>query len=142
MKIVYTSPAQRFSESFEIELQKTGIKLLIEELTRRLDALESQKSESQEIPVVGIPQPILVATKRKRGRKPGFKQPWSEARRAAHRLKKERRLEEIRNNPRAQALISALSGTGSQAGESQKPKVVNVLKNVMKLSEKDLGNSI
>lgn len=77
-------------------------------LTRRLDALESQQTSAA---VASTDKAVALspALKRKRGRKPGFKQPWSEARHEAYRLKKERRALEIANNPRAQALMSALS---------------------------------
>lgn len=115
--ISYKSRTERFYDDFERELHKTGLREAIAELTRRLDALESQQTSapSANTELVQNGSKLVVENapptpKRKRGRKPGFRQPWSEARHEAHRLKKARRLEEIRNNPRAQALISALSG--------------------------------
>jgi len=112
--ITYKSRTERFYDDFERELRATGLREAILELTRRLEALESQQGSTPIRPVRQNPDLSMSdearPVKKKRGRKPGFKQPWSEARHEAHRLKKARRLEEIRNNPRLAALTEALTG--------------------------------
>jgi hypothetical protein len=120
-------PQKSFVELLTDDMERHySIKMLsdvIEELQRRRARLEFCQEEippaaaSQEIhPETNSQNLGKSTTPKRRGRKPGFKQPWSEARHEAHRLKKERRLEEIRNSPTAQALISALNGMtgGSQ----------------------------
>jgi hypothetical protein len=49
--ITYKSRTERFFDDFERELHKTGLREAIAELTRRLEALESQQAESSAPPV-------------------------------------------------------------------------------------------
>jgi hypothetical protein len=66
--------------------------------------------------------PIGVKPKRRPGRPKGTrKRRWSEERKQAHRLRKERRLEEIRANPRAQALMATLSGMAGARQDGNNP---------------------
>ena len=121
-------PQKSFVELLADDMERHySIKLLsdvIQELQRRRAKLEFYQKEiapagsvSQEIHPETNSQNLGKPTiPKRRGRKPGFKQPWSDARHAAHRLKKARKLEEIRNNPVAQALMTAVSG---MAGASQ-----------------------
>ena len=44
--ISYKSRTERFYDDFERELHKTGLREAIAELTRRLDALESQQTSA------------------------------------------------------------------------------------------------
>jgi hypothetical protein len=131
-------PQKSFVESLADDMERHySIKLLsdvIEELQRRRARLEfcqeeipPAESASQEIhPETNFQNLGKSTIPKRRGRKPGFKQPWSEARRDAHKAKQARKLEDIRNNPRLAALTQALTGMVGvkQDGESQKPKVM------------------
>jgi hypothetical protein len=76
---------------------------------------------------IGVGVAKLSTPKRRPGRPKGTrKRRWTAERKEAHRLRKEKRIEEIRNNPRAQALMATLSGmTGARQGDgSEKPQVM------------------
>ena len=71
----------------------------------------------QEHQAVETPTP-----KRRPGRPKGArKRRWTAERKEAHRLRKEKRIEEIRNNPRAQALMATLSGMAGARQDGNNP---------------------
>jgi len=99
-------------------LTHEAVKLLV----ARLDVSQGEKGIDRHdtlAPAVVVDKRLStgsITRKRRRGRPRGK---WTKERREAHRLRKEKRAEEIRNNPVAQALMgmfgskpSALEGAG------------------------------
>jgi hypothetical protein len=69
------------------------------------------------------PLPIVeTPTRRRPGRPKGArKRRWTAERKEAHRLRKEKRIEEIRNNPVAQALMTAIGAKPAFGQDVNKP---------------------
>ncbi len=120
-------------DDWERELHKSGLREAIAELQSRLAKLEALQGENS-VPAAVDDKLFTVSNltespkipKRRPGRPKGTRRRrWSEKRKEMHRAKQERRAEEIRNNPRAQALMAMFSGPAGvrQADGSEKPNM-------------------
>jgi hypothetical protein len=117
---------------YSIRLLDDAIEILKARRARLLEAEVPQSETSA--PAVDLADVVSKSivetpTRRRPGRPKGTrKRRWTAERKEAHRLRKEKRIEEIRNNPVAQALMATLSGmTGARQGDgSEKPQVMTV----------------
>ena len=113
---------------YSIELLENAIEILKARRDRLVGSnvpqSESPAPANTQLVKIGSKSVVEAPTRRPPGRP--RKRRWTAERHEAHRLRKEKRIEEIRDNPRAQALMATLSGmTGVRQGDgSEKPKVM------------------
>src|SRR5260370_40544471 len=97
---------------YSIELLENAIEILKARRDRLVGSnvpqSESPAPANTQLVKIGSKSVVEAPTRRPPGRP--RKRRWTAERHEAHRLRKEKRIEEIRNNPRAQALMAAIGG--------------------------------